>query len=360
MIISSTRSSSTKCWRRTFNLYHRNLNGEKSMNLVDGGAVHKGIAHGLATKDWAAAREVLSEGFKIEAATSTIPEEQSFLLADHLDMCLAILDVFEERVGHEPYTVVQPEAALDVPIPNSHHHCLWMHWRKHITPAHGLSYWEDQWRTPTPDEILKKQVHPAHVEANKTCPCWTPHRVVGQTDAIVLWEGNMWLLEHKTTAITGDNFWAGFELDLQPTIYLWGIWKTLGIQPRGFILNALKKPSEKQVSAWNAKRKDGLIKTPKDYLDMERQAILRSTEDLERAPAVLKALCDEWEWRMLRGDFRPALNKTVCVEYGRRCEFHTPCSNHESEGSFSGLLPREQRYDDQKIAELVQIGAPCK
>ncbi len=351
MIISSTRTSDTKCWRLAFNKYHRNLVGEKSMNLVDGGAVHKAIAHGLATKDWDAALAVAKAGFDVEAKTSNIPPEQSYLLEDHWDMCKAVVRIFEERVGHEPYTVVQPEASIDVEIPDSYHNCIWLHWAHRDTGA-------EYWRTPTVDEILAGIVcspHEGQKDKRFACPCWTPHRIVGQTDAIVLWEQNFWLLEHKTTSISGDQFWAGFELDLQPRLYLWGIWKTLGIMPRGFILNALKKPSEKMVSNWNSKRKDGLIKTPKDYLDMERNAILTTNEDLERVPVVLKQVCDEWEWHITQGSFRPSLNKTTCIQYGRRCEFHTPCTQHECEGSFGGLIPREQRYDDSKIAELVQI-----
>ena len=355
MVITSSRATSTKCWRKTFNVYHRDLEGPRSMNLTDGGAVHAGIAYGLATKDWVGAKKELEERFAEDVAVSDIPQEQAYLIEDHRDLCVALMDAFAEHVADAPYEVVQPECAINVALPNTEHYCIWIHW------------WDEEdrefkWGRPPADKILRGAVKPAHSPSNDSmyahggnCPCYQPHRVLGQTDALVLWENNLWLLEHKTTAMIGDQFWAGFELDLQPSIYLYGIWKQLEVQPRGVVVNALYKPSEKMVSSWNDKRKNGPAKAVKDYIKVERQPILRSLEDLLRIEKVLTELCTEWEWRIVNGFFRPALMKTVCIEYARRCDFHTACSCHEEEGCFDALAPRHKRYDDEYIESLVQI-----
>lgn len=366
MIITSSRASSTKCWRRALNTWHRDLEAPRSMNLVDGSGVHDAIAHGLATRDWVAALEVAKEKFDESVKNSTIPEEQTYLIGDHWDMVVALVQCFAENVQHEPYQVVQPECAIDVPLPRSEHNCIWLHHEERVSGD-----WVEKWGRPDPTAILERRIRSPHNISvqdgwgtpqggkqvpDHLCKCWQPHRIVGQTDAIVTWERNLWLLEHKTTSVTGEMFWAQWELDLQPSIYLYGIWKTLGIQPRGIILNALSKPSERQVAAWNSKRKSGAPKSASDYIKYERQCFLRSTEDLLRIEKEMTALCNEWEWRILQGDFRPALMKGVCTEYGRRCDFHTPCTNHEEEGSFAGMAKRAGRYDDVKIAEtLTQI-----
>lgn len=352
MILTSSRMTATKCWRKTFNTYHRNLAGPKATPLVDGGATHAGIAMGLATKDWAAAKQAANAQFNKDIQHSDIPPEQAYLVEDHRDLVTAILQCFEENIANEPYEVVQPECMINVPIPGTEHNDITLHWYDPVTET-------DHWGMPPAEKILRKEVrspHPSNT-ANR-CPCWQPHRIVGQTDALVLWERNLWLLEHKTTSILGEQFWSGFELDLQPSLYLYGIWKQLGIQPRGVIVNALYKPSDKQVSAWNEKRKTGPSKAVKDYIRYERQPILRCTEDLERIAQVAASVGDEWEWRILRGDFRPALMKTICIEFNRQCEFHTCCTSHESAGSFDEFQPREQRYDDALIKELVQITKP--
>src|SRR6266481_49004 len=106
MIITSSRAASTKCWRKALNTWHRDLEAPRSMNLVDGSGVHDAIAHGLATRNWTEALEVAKAKFDESVKLSTIPEEQSYLIADHWDMVQALVGCFQENVQHEPYQVV--------------------------------------------------------------------------------------------------------------------------------------------------------------------------------------------------------------------------------------------------------------
>lgn len=356
MIISSSRSASTKCWRKTFNTYHRNLDAPRSMNLVDGSGLHDAVAHGFATRDWDEALKVARVKFDEGVAVSTIPEEQTYLIEDHWDMVVKMVQAFKEGVEREPYVVIQPECLVDVPLPASEHNCIWLHHTEWI-PNRG---WVEKWGLPSPEAILEKRVVSPHPpEGDSSCTCWTPHRLVGQTDAVVNWNRVIWLLEHKTDSTTGSGFWNQWELDLQPTLYIYGIWKSMGILPKGVIINRISKPSEAQVSNWNSKRKSG--SDPKgvgDYIKYERQVFTRTTEDLLRAERCMIDLCNEWESRILRGDFRPVLQRTVCNEWGRKCDFHFPCVCHEEEEAFDGLTNRLPRYDDEKIQSLVQLVTP--
>lgn len=363
MIISSSRAAQTKCWRRAFNTYHRNLSAPRSMNLVDGSGLHDSVAHGFATKDWDAALRVARVKFDEGIAVSTIPEEQSYLIEDHWDLVCKMVQAFKEGVARETYTVIQPECSIDVPLPGSEHNCIWLHHIELAEPPGGSNLaFEEKWGTPSPQAILERRVVSPHGDSlveRKACSCYVPHRLVGQTDAIVNWNRVLWLLEHKTDSTTGEQFWDQWELDMQPTLYIYGIWKSLGMLPKGVIVNRLSKPSEKQVSAWNQKRKLG--SDPKgvgDYIKYERQVFTRTTEDLLRIERTMIDLCNEWEWRILNGNFRHALQRGTCTEWNRKCDFHFPCVCHEEEGSFDGLSPRNMRYDDEKIQSLIQLVTP--
>lgn len=353
MIITSSRALSTKCWRKTLNLYHRNIEGSKAMSLVDGGAVHNALAHGLATRNWGEALDIAHDRFVEEVGQTDILPTDLQQIDDHWQMCRAVVELFAEKFKEEPYEVVQPECTFDVPIPDSHHYCIWLHHQELVDGE-----WIDKWEPPSPEKILQRRIRSPHSTPSEMneCACLTPHRIMGQTDAILLWMKNIWLHEVKTTSMLGDTFWQQWELDLQPVIYLYGIWKTLNIQPRGMIYSALRKPSNAQVANWNSKRKDGATIPAYLRLEYERRAILKTTEDVMRVEWVLRDLCDEWEGRILRGDFRPTLMRGVCNEYNRNCEFFTPCSCHEEPGSFAGLVARHERYDDEAISRtLVQI-----
>jgi hypothetical protein len=149
---------------------------------------------------------------------------------------------------------------------------------------------------------------------------------------LVAWRNNIWLLEHKTSAILGNQFWDQFLLDIQPTTYLYGIWKSLAIRPSGFIVNALYKPSEKQVQSWTKSR--GKVE---DYVKYEREAFLRTPEDLLRCEQQYVEICDEWEERMLSGRWGMSNVRTVCLAYNRKCDFHHMCMAHDSEGTIEGF-----------------------
>lgn len=347
MIINSSRAQvAMKCWRDCFNRFHRKLEGPRSVNLVDGGALHDGIAAGLASKDWQVGKNAARARFDREKHTVTLLPEEQYLLDDHWDLIETMLEVFRSGYEGETYEVLQPECQFDVVLPGTTHRCVFIHWYdlEEGVVKHG---------TPPPEKILGK-----HVER---CPgyggycngeCRVPHRLVGKTDAVVSWKGNIWLLEHKTSAIKGAQFWDQFLLDIQPTTYIYGIWKSLGLRPRGFVVNGIFKPSEYQVAAWNKRRKYGSATGVKDYIEYERQAFLRTEEDLQRVEAQYIDLCDEWEERIVNGRFPMSNIRGNCLAYNRLCDFHHACMSHEQDGSLSSLATRAQDYVDDKLVKI--------
>jgi hypothetical protein len=323
------------------------------MNLVDGGAFHAGVAAGRASKDWQQAREVADKLFSEDVKKSSIPEEQLYLVEEHRELVHAMLKCFEEQYEHEIYQIIQPECEFDVALPGSEHNCVFTHWKSAQTG-------EEVWRQPTAEEILGHLVTPAHTHLDSTCPCFQPHRLVGKTDAVVSWNQNIWLDEYKTTSISGQQFWDQWQMDVQPTVYIYGIWKSLGIRPRGFLLNAINKPSEAQVAGYNSRRKNGPAKQIKDYIRYEREAFLRTEEDLLRVEKLMLQTAQDWEEEVCSGSKR-MLQRTpfeynpgshTCMSYNRKCDYWSACLSHEEPQEFESFARRQADYVDEKLVQI--------
>jgi len=196
------------------------------------------------------------------------------------------------------------------------------------------------------------------------CRCYQPHRLVGKTDAVVSWNNNIWLDEYKTTSISGQQFWDQWQMDVQPTIYIWGIWKSLGIRPRGFLLNAINKPSEGQLASYNSRRKNGPPKEMSDYIGYSREAFLRTEQDLQRVENLMREICNEWEEEVMSGSDRMS-HKTPfqinpgghsCMSYNRKCDYWSSCMAHDDPNELEALSKRQEDYVDQKLVQLVGGG----
>jgi hypothetical protein len=354
MIINISRMKAARtCWHKAFNNYHRDLEGARSMNLVDGGAMHEGIAHGMATKDWDAALTLADDKFAVEAAGATIPPEQTYLIDQHRALVRKMVETYRDNYTDADYDVLQPECIFDVTLPESWHSCIWRHWW-------DLEEGCEVWGAPDPDKVLRGSVADPHeflehlLDQREGCACWTPHRFVGKTDNIIAWKHNIWLQEHKSTALAGPQFWDQWLLDIQPTGYMYGVWRATNVRPSGFILNAIIKPSEAQVASYNKRRKFGEDKAVVDYVTFERQAFLRSEEDLSRFEHQAVNLCNEWEDRIKKGYFDMSPTPGACLAYNRRCDFFAACLAHDEPREMSALGPRKHDYVNDKY-EYVQI-----
>lgn len=355
MIINGSRKkSASSCWRKAFNLYHRGIEGPRSMDLVSGISVHAANAVGMASGDWKAAKDAAFETFSKEVEKAAIPDEQSWIVEEHWHVILKVVELYEANYPHAEWTLIQPECEFDVALPSSQHSCVFIHW-------FDLEDGVERWGAPPPDKILRKSVRRAHLTAAaaRRCKCWVPHRYVGRTDALILNHGHVWLLDHKTTSLSieGAQFWDQFLLDDQLTGYLWGIEQALGVSPHGFIINAVHRPSNRQVQAYNARRKDGELREASYYVDYARQSFHREEADLWRFERSLVEFCNEWELRVLGElEFRPVLNSNACILYNRRCDYHTACLTHEESGTLEALAMRDVDYVDERRAEqLVQL-----
>lgn len=337
MIINHTRFSET-CWRKILNKYHRRFASGHSMSRTDGVAYHAGTAVALATKDWSAGLAAARLAFDKEITAANLMPAELYQAEDNWEVTELMYRLYEKHYAEEDIQIIQPECKFDVPLTDHKHNCIWLHWMERST---GKEFWS----VPDPESILAGEVMSPHGKPDPECKCWGPHRVVGTIDTIFLWKGAMWINDHKTTSSNPDQFWGQWGLNYQPSIYIYGAQKALGIRPKGFVINAIFKPSEAQVSAWNARRKSGAAQTPKDYLKFERQGFLRSDEDIERARRDFVSKCEEWEWRILTGNFPLSPPpQQVCRMYNKDCEFKPLCMDHDSPDTLTSY-PIRNEYD---------------
>lgn len=340
------------------------------MNLVNGGAFHDAVAFGLATPadhNWDKALEVGRVRFDEGVKAAGFLDIELFKVEQHWQVVEKMVQLYRDNYGQENYTIIQPECSFDITLPNTYHNCIFVHHLELTDIRPGFSgYWVERWGPPTPEAIMEKRVMSPHTleaalimghqeRTKEQCACWQPHRLVGKTDALVKWQGNIWLLEHKTSAIKGDQFWDQWDLDVQPTTYMYGIWKSIGLRPRGFVLDMIYKPSEKQIESWNARRKYGNPKNVLDYMEYERRPFLRTEEDLARVEQQYIELMNEWESRIagpLGGHFPLANVGHACKLYNRKCDFWTACLTHDDQKEFDVLAQRAYDYVDEKLVQI--------
>jgi hypothetical protein len=349
--ISRIKSAMT-CWRKTFNSYHRGLSGHtRSMNLVDGSAFHKGVAHGFATRNWygdSGAVGVAKAQFDEDIKEAQILPEEDYLRDAHWQVVKKMMNLFAEQYQREEIQVIQPECEFELEIPGTEHNDITLHWWDKIANC-------GQWGMPPADKILRREICSPHDIQDPNCACWQPHRLRGRTDAVVSWKGHLWLLEHKTSSIKGDQFWKQWQLDVQLTGYMYAVQRATGLTPRGVVLNMLYKPSENQLAAWNNKRTRGEAKDVTEYMGFEREIFVREKRDLERFEKEFCDWADEWEWRVLNGKFPLENLNAHCYSHNRPCDFYMACLNHDSEDELNSLAFRELDYVDESAQKLIQI-----
>jgi len=355
MILNVSRAKQYMlCPHKAFNQHHRKVEGPRSMNLTDGGAFHRGVAVGRASKDWTLASTEAHKQFDEDLLKSTIPPEQLYLIDDHWALVSKMIECFQTQYEHELYQIIQPEVEFEVALPESMHNCIFMHWLDSFD--YSNHYGEPPW-----EMILAHRVISPHLYPDSGCRCYQPHRIVGKTDAVVSWNNNIWLDEYKTTSIQGEQFWDQWQMDIQPTVYIYGIWKQMKVRPRGFLLNSIFKPSEAQVSNWNSKRKNGPSKPVTDYIKYSREAFLRTEEDLMRVERVMYEICLDWEEQVMSGTER-MLKRTpfqvrqmshTCMSYNRKCDYWSACNSHDAPGEFDGLARKQLDYVEEKYIQLI-------
>jgi hypothetical protein len=294
--------------------------------LMTGGAFHEGAAEFLAHRNVKTATQTAEAKYRERLVGQMILPEERQTIEQQIELSKRMVDVFASNFSDHEMTVISPEVEFCVAMPDTLHHCHFIH---NLIPCEMVTQEHQEWMVLGGQVVLHNingcgtQTSEFQLLTNgwvclcgKQIPrCIQPHYFRGKTDAVISWKGKIWLLEHKTTAMTGNIFYDKFMLDFQTTGYLYGIGKALGTRPHGFLLNVLKKPN----------------KNAKDQLSVsfEREPYLRSDEDIQRFEREFIHHAEDYEHAVTnnRWAMDGAWNES-CVKYNRRCYFWDVCKNH--------------------------------
>lgn len=297
--------------------------------LMTGGAFHEGAAEFLAHRDVKTATQTAEAKYRERLVGQMILPEERATIEQQIELSKRMVDVFASNFSDHEMTVISPEVEFCVPMEGTEHHCYFFH--KLIHP-----------------DIPFDQCPAAsytHADASKDDKCiHQPHYFRGKTDAVISWKGKIWLLEHKTTAMTGNIFYDKFMLDFQTTGYLYGIGKALGTRPHGFLLNVLKKPN----------------KNAKDQLSVsfEREPYLRSDEDIQRFEREFTHHAFDYENAVTQNRFAMdgAWNES-CSKWQRKCTFWDVCKNH-GRVVLEQFRAKEPDYVDEQYYKILGLTPP--
>jgi hypothetical protein len=143
----------------------------------------------------------------------------------------------------------------------------------------------------------------------------------GRLDLPVEWDGQLWIMEHKTTTRLTGGYFDQFELDKQPTGYIIALEEFTGRKCAGAIINAMEP--------WkDVKRVSARTKQPEDHF--LRKPLTRSDELKERFRYNVQAIVRDIKWCEENDEFQEAEKKEVCYYYNRPCPYLQLCTYGES------------------------------
>lgn len=290
--------------------------------LVFGGAYHKGSAAFFATGSAEAAGKTAEEHYRTEITGQKFLPEELIQVEFNIKFIRKSLEVFAEQYPKMGYTVLMPEVEFLVPLPDTLHHCAMMH--RHIFGSF-------------PPESLTDEFGTSVVCHDPRCMIL--HYLKGTTDAVIEMDKLIWLLEQKTSAITGDIFYKRWFLDMQPTVYIYGIWKKTGVKPHGFILNVVKKPQKRAA--------DQLA------VGFEREPFIRTDADINRAVREISAIATRYEQTLSTNSAtHTGAWHGACTKWNRVCYYHDRCKRGDIDFP-DEFIQRSPDYVDKAYDEVL-------
>lgn len=236
--------------------------------LSFGGAIHKALEYRYKTDpnllEINTRPQMLSEF--IGAYNVEVPDDEYRTV----DFGNSIINMYNEHYGREPFSVLQHNGAPVVEMPFS---------------------------------LLLGEVDSI------------PVFYTGRIDLVVERNGGAWPMDHKTSSIMGDQFYAEMATSAQHRGYSWAFWRFFKRLPVGYLINAIatRRPT----------------KTGKG-IEFNRQEVYLSEAELLEWEYNTMQLVEELVWKLKRG-YMPMKRKWCIAKYGR-CPYYDVC-----------LLPQEQR-----------------
>lgn len=142
----------------------------------------------------------------------------------------------------------------------------------------------------------------------------------GRMDLPIEWDGQLWIVEHKTASRLDSNYFKQFALDKQITSYIVGAEEYFGRPCAGCLINvlepwkSLKRPTEKS-------------KKPEDHF--LRDPVMRSSMLKDRFKLNILRIIRDIKWCEENNEFYEAEKKDACFSYNYACPYKNLCQYGE-------------------------------
>jgi hypothetical protein len=363
MIINISRGKQfQQCRQKAYNWDELRLVPSRDAEpLLTGASYHAGVAVGFATGDWNAAVVETEKVYRkaIEGKV-VLAEEKQMFEREIFIACEAVRQYSKHYISSD-FTVLQPEVAFCIPLPNTLHHDWFSHrilfpFEDYDSCCIGYHFLDRHNEAGKTERVVKcpcgeEWTYENLVDRNWQCTCGkyiprciVPHYFKGRSDALISWNRMLWILEHKTAAQSQQYWWDKFILDIQLTGYLYGVWKSIGTMPNGVLVNKILKPRKNAADPRN--------------IGFEREPYLRTEEDLVRFERQISAIADDYELAFRDPQHRIYMNTDSCLAYNRRCYYFDRCNRHNEnrEGEFAVRTPD---YVEETYYEILGLPKPA-
>lgn len=180
---------------------------------------------------------------------------------------------------------------------------------------------------------------------------WTgvasPHEIKivysGKIDLPIVQEGNIYIMDHKTTSMLGNMFWDEMRMSSQQRGYVWSFEQLTGKRLHGYYINAIRTKVPPQYVLDGKPSRSGKALTPESWWNesLQRERFLLQPGEGQAWLANTLDLIDEFFFHYRRG-YMPQKTKW-CAFYGR-CPYYEVCQLHPDDRLF--LLQSGQFVDN--------------
>jgi hypothetical protein len=307
-----------QCRRKAYNMFIRGQDPHQTPDvLVIGGAYHAAVAYLTAKKDREGALEIAEKEYRLRISKDTLLPEELVIVEKNIELTKRMLNVQADMYLKDDWELLQPEIEFCVPLPNTEHHCQFVHEILSANPPRG-----------------KEDFHELGM-------CYQPHYLKGRADGLISWKGMLWIIERKTSGMRQETFWTQWQLAAQPTGYIYGCWKGAGIRPNGFILEKTQKPAKNAADQF--------------HITIEREPFLRSDADLLEFEKDISQIATDYERAYVEDTWYK--NTASCLNWNRRCYFHDQCKRNQ-EAIPGEFRQRDKDYVDAEYYKLLNLPVP--
>ena len=230
---------------------------------------------------------------------------------------IKVLRGYAEVYKNEPFKVIDTEVGFAVPISNM------------VTEE---------------DNVTRCNTCGMAVDGTeqKECPgCLTPYSIIlcGRLDALVDWDGQLYVLEHKTSSSLGMNYFKQFEINMQVDGYVYAATELTGRQCLGAVINVLE--------VWkDVKKPTAKTKTLEEHYarDPQGRSVYELDEYKKDVPRIVRDLLEAER----TGNFYR--NKRSCFSYNYKCPYWDICKYGENDKLIARDF-KEEKWEPYKQVE---------